>query len=570
MLSCPASRCPSSTRNRSFSSADALLEHARQSKSLHPLCSTCLRIFKDTAALDQHVEAKHVVVCQPCNRRYKSQSALDQHWRASSAHPNCPMCETSAPDAYALAEHITNAHPKVRCCGALLNESDLDMHYLASRNHPTCKKCNVGFATDLEYTEHNSKLHPELQCKVCAEQFSSLEALRAHVGEPSSHRRCEFCSAQFKDTSALVEHFTQTHLPRDDDVQDTSRRDSVIEILSSTTHSPSPPMNQPPYISSSSRPSSVVFGAGRATAGHPEPPGRGSTSLSTSISDIASELYHSPPSASTLTPSPSFSGSFSNLSHSYFTALPALPSQQRSSSSERLDSTFPTYAAGSPIRPAPGLACASPAVLTPPLVLQAPPSPSPHLPASPQVVGPVTPARKVHSASSQLQPHQPQSRPPSSVRSKLSVAETPSGDLANFHLLKGSPLQSVVDFDTPTPSPRTPSILSASPAEAQALPLVSQAGNYYLPPTTEQQYLPSPTISSSMARAQRSVSSLGAVRSSFYCRVCQVDPCHEITATVCGHVFCNTCIVEEVRENGRCPVCNAMVLLFALLKLEVS
>jgi hypothetical protein len=53
MLTCPALRCPLPTWNRTFSSADALLEHARQTKPLHPLCTTCLRVFKDTAALDQ-------------------------------------------------------------------------------------------------------------------------------------------------------------------------------------------------------------------------------------------------------------------------------------------------------------------------------------------------------------------------------------------------------------------------------------------------------------------------------------------------------------------------------------
>ena len=50
-------------------------------------------------------------------------------------------------------QHIANAHPKVRCCGTLLNESDLDMHYLTSRNHPVCDRCNVGFPSEQEYTE---------------------------------------------------------------------------------------------------------------------------------------------------------------------------------------------------------------------------------------------------------------------------------------------------------------------------------------------------------------------------------------------------------------------------------
>ncbi|KAH9990961.1 hypothetical protein BJV74DRAFT_836625, partial [Russula compacta] len=551
-LICPAARCPLPAWSRTFSSADALLEHARQTKGLHPLCTTCFRIFKDAAALDQHVEAKHVVVCQPCNRKYKSQSALIQHWRASSAHPNCPVCEAGTADTNALAVHIANAHPKVRCCGTLMNESDLDMHYFNSRNHPACDKCNIGFPTEQEYTEHNSELHSELQCRICAEQFPSAEALRAHANDLTSHRRCEFCSAQFKNTSALVEHFTETHLPQSE-VQDML----MLQGVPSMNRSPSPPMNQQqPYVHQPWGPATAVIGAERTVAVRPEPPSRAGTSWSTAVSDIASELYNSPSSLGTFTPSPpSLSTSSSNIFHpQHLHNLPAQPPQP---------GPPPPNTPPHPVR----------------LAITVPP-----LPVLSRAVGPVTPARRVAHTSlqsqaqsqfqsqsqSQLQPHQVGPQPPSSARSKGSVAETPSGDLANFHLLKGSPLQSVADFDTPTPSPRTPSMPSVSPAEAQAFALVSHGGGSYLPLAADRRFLPGPSISPSIARAQRAVAASAVVRSSFYCRVCQSDPCREITATACGHVFCNACIVEEVRENARCPVCNAAVLLFALLKLDIS
>ncbi len=53
LLTCPAARCPLPSWSRTFSSTDALLEHARQTRAQHPLCTTCLRVFKDTAALEQ-------------------------------------------------------------------------------------------------------------------------------------------------------------------------------------------------------------------------------------------------------------------------------------------------------------------------------------------------------------------------------------------------------------------------------------------------------------------------------------------------------------------------------------
>ncbi|KAI0320483.1 hypothetical protein OF83DRAFT_1169271 [Amylostereum chailletii] len=78
-----------------------------------------------------------------------------------------------------------------------------------------------------------------------------------------------------------------------------------------------------------------------------------------------------------------------------------------------------------------------------------------------------------------------------------------------------------------------------------------------LVPVLAKSILPAPTCASPKPR------------SPFFCRVCRVDPCKDITATVCGHLFCHGCIETEVRQNARCPVCNAAVLLFALLRLDL-
>lgn len=325
-----------------------------------------------------------------------------------------------------------------------------------------------------------------------------------------------------------------------------------------------------PYGRLSWGPASAAVGAERAAVSRPDPPSRSST-LSTSVSDIASELCRSSSSIGTFTPSPSsLSASSSSAFHPQnLNGLPARSPQPGLPPSQLPSTTFATYVSAMAIGPPSAMAQSSAAVPTPPPISSSSPSPSPPIPTIPRVVGPVTPARRsAHAPSqSQSQLHQATPQAPSSSQSKVSVAETPSGDLANFLLLKGSPLQSVVDFDTPTPSPRTPSV---SPADQQAFALASHAGGSYLPLAADHRFLPGTSVSPSVARAQRAVATSAAVRSSFYCRICRVDPCHEITATACGHVFCNACIVEEVRENARCPVCNAAVLLFALLKLDIS
>ncbi|KAL5525544.1 hypothetical protein ACEPAG_6880 [Sanghuangporus baumii] len=54
------------------------------------------------------------------------------------------------------------------------------------------------------------------------------------------------------------------------------------------------------------------------------------------------------------------------------------------------------------------------------------------------------------------------------------------------------------------------------------------------------------------------------------CRICQLDPCKEVTATFCGHIFCHECITREIMERPKCPVCSAPTLLYCLFKLDLS
>ncbi|KAE9396445.1 hypothetical protein BT96DRAFT_996700 [Gymnopus androsaceus JB14] len=57
---------------------------------------------------------------------------------------------------------------------------------------------------------------------------------------------------------------------------------------------------------------------------------------------------------------------------------------------------------------------------------------------------------------------------------------------------------------------------------------------------------------------------------SFHCRLCLSDPCADITATICGHIFCSSCITESVLISPRCPVCKSAILLYCLFKLDLS
>ncbi|KAF8833556.1 hypothetical protein BDN67DRAFT_1072912 [Paxillus ammoniavirescens] len=55
-----------------------------------------------------------------------------------------------------------------------------------------------------------------------------------------------------------------------------------------------------------------------------------------------------------------------------------------------------------------------------------------------------------------------------------------------------------------------------------------------------------------------------------HCRICLRDPCEEMTATICGHIFCKRCITQAVVAKSECPVCKSAILLYCLFRLDLS
>ncbi|KAI0636425.1 hypothetical protein C8Q77DRAFT_1092666 [Trametes polyzona] len=53
---------------------------------------------------------------------------------------------------------------------------------------------------------------------------------------------------------------------------------------------------------------------------------------------------------------------------------------------------------------------------------------------------------------------------------------------------------------------------------------------------------------------------------SFHCESCVRSACTEPMSTVCGHVFCRSCLIRELEAHGTCPVCHKIFF----LKLDVG
>ncbi|KAF8838954.1 hypothetical protein BDN67DRAFT_825710 [Paxillus ammoniavirescens] len=64
--------------------------------------------------------------------------------------------------------------------------------------------------------------------------------------------------------------------------------------------------------------------------------------------------------------------------------------------------------------------------------------------------------------------------------------------------------------------------------------------------------------------------STSTITQRLHCRICRRDPCEEMTATICGHIFCKRCITQAVVAKSECPVCKSATLLYCLFKLDLS
>ena len=81
----------------------------------------------------------------------------------------------------------------------------------------------------------------------------------------------------------------------------------------------------------------------------------------------------------------------------------------------------------------------------------------------------------------------------------------------------------------------------------------------------------------------------GSVTYRLHCRICLQDPCEDMTATICGHLFCKRCvdalvarchvyerrlfrrcITRAIVAKSECPVCESATLLYCLFKLDLS
>lgn len=105
--------------------------------------------------------------------------------------------------------------------------------------------------------------------------------------------------------------------------------------------------------------------------------------------------------------------------------------------------------------------------------------------------------------------------------------------------------------DGPTPSATRAGTIEVEPSSS----IASHDQDSDVPRTMESSVTSLPTTSSANL---------------LHCRACKADTCDDITATMCGHVFCNRCIVDAVIKTSRCPLCMTPTLLYCLFRLDLN
>ncbi|KAI0332641.1 hypothetical protein GY45DRAFT_461738 [Cubamyces sp. BRFM 1775] len=139
------------------------------------------------------------------------------------------------------------------------------------------------------------------------------------------------------------------------------------------------------------------------------------------------------------------------------------------------------------------------------------------------------------------------SRPSSTQASAGTTEVLPSVDpVAGIRGEDKSVAKPTTKADTPVnvhaPAERPPSSAPVSSAECEAVVNTAQ---------------PSPEVGIETAKDVLPAA-WAASKISWHCRVCLMQPCVDPVVTLCGHIFCHRCIVEELEAKGICPVCEKL------------
>ena len=148
------------------------LRHMKLQHYGHVKCNMCLKTFKKSALLNEHMKKKHdnkgVNLCPSCGKSSSSYHSLNIHMKLM--HDNtivkCDKCGKEVKGKYKMKDHIDHVHNRKPCpiCGKTFFRHRLNVHMQAVHTEDKdktyiCGICRKGFPTKVDIKKHEMNVH---------------------------------------------------------------------------------------------------------------------------------------------------------------------------------------------------------------------------------------------------------------------------------------------------------------------------------------------------------------------------------------------------------------------------
>ncbi|EMD34750.1 hypothetical protein CERSUDRAFT_116948 [Gelatoporia subvermispora B] len=491
-------------------------------------CPTCNRSFEQLNGWWNHATDKgHTFnwpfTCDVCKRPLKNAQSLLQH--RAQEHPTEAKPKTSAgvqsPSTSATTSSTRSGFRCTECSLDFSSQILLEEHFKSSDNHPNCPRCRVGVRDSTVLNIHMQAVHPVVHCDVCNISLYREEKQK----HDATHNKpilfgCTRCGRGYATEATLHEHYSDPAARHPMCVlckvgfADDAARDEHM----SQTHPPKPTVpsqvagilrKEAPFFT----PTSTQYGtqsiSTSASSSHVEP----KEDIAVAHAQPAGERHGSSTTAQAPAPNSPTEISMSNKSE---------PIQRR---------TLDPVSVPEPASESPDLTFLSSITVESLPDSFAEPPDGPTQPQS--LTMPVAPAFSQDTGSGSTSAEVAASYNPDAKANTPTSDAKPSASgcpSVIYDLLTERASEAQEDTESTRASEDTPDGASAKDNHIRLV-----------------------TKSAVTTRAPMTTSLL-------HCRICFEDPCQDPTATICGHIFCHECIVQELATNHQCPVCKSTML----------
>ncbi|KAK7683519.1 hypothetical protein QCA50_013353 [Cerrena zonata] len=578
--------------NRSFISQLALDQHTQSSAHRAKFgCLSCAKRFTTAAGLDAHSKVVHDK-SKPSTPALAPAKTVEERKEIAKPAVQIAAQPTVQPTIQSTAQptvqtKVQPADPNITycSCGVRVYSSAMMLHFKFSPNHPNCISCGNGFETRMLHDAHVLASHPDCSCIPCQIAFASKTDRDQHYHESKAHPSCPICLVGFEDEPCYHDHLLTVHprsptpTPIDPAVPflfpPPSPKSYYYTTYGLPEHPPTNPRVSSEYVSASRRSSHYSPSVHSARALQESRPQTPQSETGKSQRD---EREATPPSYSRASSEPPPTLPHIRTSELFPQPLVEPEAPLLSAATDRATIITQASAPTSSVRTSQSISYASDA--TPDLTIDSSYSViSPESQNEADVASPVTaiasiipPTRSPTPSvrSSRVSVNATVSRPPSRRQSTPRVIQaslpppsvpiTPLEPMANASMAVAAPVtprgspssagktSSASSESSVTHSSRSKSSRTKVTSGVSGIPLGSTNGKktHYDPKNS------SATISINSRVPEKELN--------WHCRICLKDP-SEPTVTMCGHLFCHSCIIQELARGLACPVCKRVMLL---------